>query len=553
MVFIRKYLLRLEVVVFLIPFIMFLVWPQLITNLFNRGISGQKIYNGRSELIWLHAITDAAICASFIGISISLLYLVIRSGKDLPFPRIFVGFGFVITFGGLLYFVGLITIWQGYHWLMGAIKLFLAAASITTAIAFPIIIPKGIQLIKDAKSAVEGRQKLQAANDELEKQVIERKKVEEALKKAHDFLEIRVQERTAQLEKMNMDLTLEINERNKIEEALKESETLFRQLTENIRNVFYVIDPEERKITYVSPAFEEVWGRSRESIYNNYKIWIDSVFDEDKERVIAAVEKQKSTGLFDEQYRIVKMDGDVRWIKVNAFPVHDNNGNIKRITGVAEDITERKNFEQQIEASLKEKDILLKEIHHRVKNNLQIISSLLNLQSKFIKDQKYVEIFRESKNRIKSMALIHEKLYGPRDFTKINFYDYVSELTAYLFNAYSINSKNVKLNLRIDKIFLSMDVAITLGLIINELISNSLKYAFLPGHGGEINIALYNDTDGRYILNVKDNGKGLPEDFDIKNSESLGLQLIQMFVEQLDGKMVLAGEKGLECKINFRD
>jgi len=151
------------------------------------------------------------------------------------------------------------------------------------------------------------------------------------------------------------------------------------------------------------------------------------------------------------------------------------------------------------------------------------------------------------------MALIHEKLYGPRDFSRINFKDYISDLSSSLFTAYSTNSKEIKLKLDVDKIFLSMDTAISIGLIINELISNSLKYAFNSGNKGELLIKLISEKDSFYILNFEDDGSGLPEDFDFYNNDSLGLQLVQMFIQQIEGKIEVAEGKGTKYKITFRD
>ncbi|WP_424358372.1 PAS domain S-box protein [Methanocella sp. MCL-LM] len=212
------------------------------------------------------------------------------------------------------------------------------------------------------------------------------------------------------------------------------------------------------------------------------------------------------------------------------------------------EIAERKKVQQQIMASLTEKEILLKEIHHRVKNNLQIISSLLNLQSTSL-NKESAAAFRESQNRIKSMALIHEKLYQSRDIAHIDFGEYAGSLTAYLARSYTSNP-GVNISIDIRDISLGIDQAIPCGLIINELVSNSLKYAFKDGRSGEIKVNLTIEA-GKYVLVVSDDGAGLPEGFDFRDSPSLGLQLVNTLVEQIEGTINMDSERGTKFTITF--
>jgi len=215
------------------------------------------------------------------------------------------------------------------------------------------------------------------------------------------------------------------------------------------------------------------------------------------------------------------------------------------------EIAERMRAEEQIIASLNEKELLLKEIHHRVKNNLQVISSLLNLQLSHAKSEKVIETLRESQNRVKTMALIHEKLYKSKDLASIDFADYIQDLTSYLFGSYS-NSGNVRLNINVNHVRLGVDVAVPCGLVVNELVSNSLKHAFPVGReGSEICIDLYRTTDDKLLLTVGDNGIGLPEDMDFRNTESLGLQLVTTLVEQLEGTIEIDRSAGTAFKITF--
>lgn len=211
------------------------------------------------------------------------------------------------------------------------------------------------------------------------------------------------------------------------------------------------------------------------------------------------------------------------------------------------DITERRQAEEA-----KKNEMLLKEIHHRIKNNLQVISSLLYLQSKDIKDKDVLEMFKESQNRVKSMALAHEKLYRSKDMERVDTGEYIKDLANYLFQSYSIDSKVIGLNIKAENILLGIDVAIPCGFIINELITNSLKHAFPDGRKGELCIDFHSENN-KFILAIGDNGIGLPEDLDIRNTETLGLKLVTTLVEQIRGNIELDRSNGTKFKITFKE
>jgi PAS domain S-box-containing protein len=214
------------------------------------------------------------------------------------------------------------------------------------------------------------------------------------------------------------------------------------------------------------------------------------------------------------------------------------------------EIAERKKAEEQINASLQEKVVLLREIHHRVKNNLQVISSLLNLQSGYIEDKRSLEIFRESQNRVRSMALIHEKLYQSKELNKIEFSEYIKSLTKDLFNSYNVDNNRIILKSDFDGIYFEIDTAILCGLIINELVSNSLKHAFPDSRKGEIFISI-KKMENKYSLVLRDNGIGFPQNIDYKKTESLGLQLVNTLTEQLGGMIDLHRNGCTEFRIEF--
>ncbi|MDQ3110758.1 MAG: PAS domain S-box protein [Bacteroidota bacterium] len=243
-------------------------------------------------------------------------------------------------------------------------------------------------------------------------------------------------------------------------------------------------------------------------------------------------------------------DREASWREIFLNPIFDENERVVEVSCIANDITDKKMVDEQIRLSLKEKEVLLKEVHHRVKNNLQVISSILNLQSSYVKDKRVLEILLESQNRIKSMAFVHESLYQTKDFSNISFREYVENISRNLVHSYAATDSPPLLNLDLDDIQLNLDTAIPCGLIINELLTNSLKYAFPVGKQGKIDITI-REKDGNITINITDNGKGLPKEIDFRNTESLGLQLVVSLVEQINGKIRLDTKKGTKFTIEF--
>ncbi len=218
------------------------------------------------------------------------------------------------------------------------------------------------------------------------------------------------------------------------------------------------------------------------------------------------------------------------------------------------EIVERRQAENALTMSLREKEVLLREIHHRVKNNMQVISSLLKLQSESVKDEKYVQFFKESQNRIRSMSLVHEKLYLSENMAEIDFKEYIREMVNSLLYSYGVGPSNIAVNMDIENISLEIETAVPLGLVINELVSNSIKHAFSEDRKGKIKITLFTIAENEFELTVKDNGKGIPKDLDFRKTESLGLQLVTDLAElQLEGKISLNRTDGTEFQIRFKD
>jgi two-component sensor histidine kinase len=246
-------------------------------------------------------------------------------------------------------------------------------------------------------------------------------------------------------------------------------------------------------------------------------------------------------------------------VSLTLSPIFDASGRLTAVSVIARDINERIKAEKSM---AKAEDARKKEIHHRIKNNLQVISSLLDLQADKFNDKKVVEAFRESQNRVISMALIHEELYKEERTDTLNFSDYLKKLAENLFQTYRVSSKNIRLNLDLEEnVLFDMDIAVPLGIIVNELVSNSIKHAFMERDKGEILIKLHREeskvrkTEGtkstNFVLSVSDNGIGIPKNLEIEELDSLGLQLVSSLVEQLDGELGLKRNNGTEFTIRF--
>jgi two-component sensor histidine kinase len=239
-----------------------------------------------------------------------------------------------------------------------------------------------------------------------------------------------------------------------------------------------------------------------------------------------------------------------KWYELHDQAIPWLDGRFVRME-IAIDVTERKNTEDQIKASLREKETLLKEIHHRVKNNMTVISSLLNLQMTRLSDKEAKEALQDSQNRVQTMSMIHETLYRSDNLSAIDMKTYLSELGRIIFQSYNLSGK-VTLKIEAEGILIGVKQASPVGLIVNELITNSLKYAFLDGREGEILLELKSNNENGVELTVSDNGVGIPEGFDLKTADSLGLKLVKMLVEnQLDGSVDMESNNGTKFTIKF--
>jgi two-component sensor histidine kinase len=243
-----------------------------------------------------------------------------------------------------------------------------------------------------------------------------------------------------------------------------------------------------------------------------------------------------------------RADGSEFPVEISLSPIEMEGGTL--VSAAIRDISERKLAESQLRNSLKEKEVLLREIHHRVKNNLQIVSSMLNLQMNQISDPEALELFQESQSRVRSIALFHEKLYQSKDLAQIEIAEYLKSLTAGLFATYGVDPDRLVLSVNAEDVPLSVDAAISCGLIVNELVSNSLKHAFPERRTGTVEVILRGD--GRTaVLEVKDDGVGFPADLDVRNAGTLGLKLVSILTDQIRGSIEVDSARGTRFIIRF--
>ena len=339
----------------------------------------------------------------------------------------------------------------------------------------------------------------------------------------------------------------DITERNRAEEALRSVAIL------DIAEDAIISVEEDQRILMFNQGAERVFGYSIQEVMGQpLDLLLPSRFIEEHHRHITEFAKSPDVSRKMGERREVfgRRKDQTEFSAEASISKFDLRG--KKIFSVMlRDISDRKKTENLIKASLKEKEMLLKEIHHRVKNNLQIVSSLLSLQAAYINDAAVLAVFKDSRSRVESMALMHEHLYQSEDLEKIDLASYIQTLAADLFISYGVNSHTIGLNIGVDNVFLNMDRAIPCGLIVNELVSNALKHAFPAGLKGQINISLQPESDSELLLIVSDNGIGFPENLDFRNTATLGLRLVNTLTAQLGGTIELLRGAGTSFRITF--
>jgi PAS domain S-box-containing protein len=359
---------------------------------------------------------------------------------------------------------------------------------------------------------------------------------------------------------MILKMDIDITDRKNAEEKLRDSEEKYRNIVETANEIILITN-NENVITYVNKKIEDMLGYTPEQVIGR-PIW-GFISKEYIHIIKMNLEKRKQGISGSYESKLTCKDGSSVWVLLNTKPLFDKEGKYIGAMSMLTDITKRKEAEEtltNIETARK------KEIHHRIKNNLQVISSLLDLQAEQfrkredIRDSEVLEAFRESQDRVISMALIHEELYKGGGFETLNFSPYIEELAKNLFKTYSLGNTDFTLSKDLEEnAFFDMDTAVPLGIIVNELVSNSLKHAFQGRDEGEIQIKLHREGECKregsksasFVLTVSDNGVGIPENLAIEDLESLGLQLVTTLVDQLGGELEIKKNNGTEFTMRF--
>jgi PAS domain S-box-containing protein len=342
----------------------------------------------------------------------------------------------------------------------------------------------------------------------------------------------------------------DISELKRVEQALRESEALYRSIGESIDYGVWICEPDGRN-TYASESFLKMVGITQEQCSNFG--WGNVLHPDDAERTITAWQECVRTGgTWDIEHLFRGTDGKWHHVLARGVPVRNEQGKIIKWAGINLDINRIKQAEEQIRASLAEKEVLLKEIHHRVKNNLQVISSLISLQADSMADEQMQGVLGDVRDRVRTMALVHEKLYQTEDLARLDFAEYALSLLNYIWDSHSASNGKMRLNMSLSPLILPVGTVVLCGLILNELASNTIKHAFPDGRGGDVTVTLeHNPATGAVSLRVRDNGVGLPADLDWRQTNSLGLRLVQMLAKQMRGTVETGPGPGTEFQINF--
>jgi PAS domain S-box-containing protein len=365
------------------------------------------------------------------------------------------------------------------------------------------------------------------------------KEAEAELGRINQNLEQIVRDRTRLLED-------EVAQRMRAEKDVQNALSYTRSVIEANPDLMVVLD-RNGTLLDVNAAAESLTGIPREQLigtpYSGYLV--------DDGTLYSAFSTLLETGRLENVIQIRRTDGHVTPLSVNATMIGKKDAPDVRIIVSAHDITRQKKDGEVIRASLDEKVILLREVHHRVKNNLQIIISLVNLQMRQTDDPEVKQIMSETQNRVRAMSLVHEKLYRSESLSRIDFADYTRYLATQLFSFYGSDTRRVRLDFVMGKIMVDINTAVPLGLLMNEIVSNALKHAFPNGREGTISIS-GSDENNLITLVVRDDGIGIPADFDWKNTTSLGMRLVTSLIDQVDGTVTLDRSRGTAFTITIK-
>lgn len=344
----------------------------------------------------------------------------------------------------------------------------------------------------------------------------------------------------------------DISQYKQAEEKLIENQAFLNAIIENIPNMIFVKDAAQLRFMRLNRAGEDLIGYSREDLIgkNDHDFFTKDQADFFTQKDRDVINTKSLLDVAEEPIQ-TQFKGE-RILHTKKIPICDSSGTPIYLLGISEDITERKQNENRIRASLKEKEMLLREIHHRVKNNMQVVSSLLSLQANKIKDEKALEAFTDSQNRVQSIALVHEILYQSENFSEIDLNAYLNNLVNQIRPIYAPLNTNVEVRINTHDVVLKIDHAVPVGLIATELLTNSLKYAFVEGRSLMIEMETQYCADNRISMMISDNGPGLPDGFDLRAAKTLGLNLINgLIIDQLEGNWEIKQEAGVTWVISW--
>lgn len=360
------------------------------------------------------------------------------------------------------------------------------------------------------------------------------------------YLYIKLRTRSYERERGLLEEKVNVRTRQLIEQNIElEKLSLVASRTDNA----VLICNADESIEWANDAFVRMrWGDKVPAGLYGQKLSDTDYYSGIKKYLAESLEQKKSVRF---ESSMADAAGERRWISSMLTPIFDESSALKKFVIVDTDISPNKELEEKLKSSLSEKEILLKEIHHRVKNNLQVIISLLNLQGGYLHDEGTLRAMQEGQNRIRAMALVHEKFYQLDGISEIDFGEYIEKLCQYIFQTYPETSGKVELEVESDNIALDLDTAMPCGLLINEIVSNSLKYAFPNGQEGKITIELKAVPENKIQLLVRDNGIGISEEYQLRDPSTLGLQLIGALTSQLNGEVEMFRSNGTTFNITF--
>jgi PAS domain S-box-containing protein len=487
------------------------------------------------SLLWLYVTADLMIGAAYYSIPLALMYFV-QKRRDLQFNWIFVLFSLFIFACGTTHLISVWTIWQPVYWLDASVKAVTAGLSIVTAMLLWPLIPRALRIVSP--------QQLQTVITQLEYEVNERREAQAALAQLNATLEQRVSARTAELQASNLRLASEIDAHGRAEER-------FRRVVEFAPNAMLMTN-QDGTIEMINAQTEKIFGYARAELLGQpIELLVPNRYRSHHPDLRADFHLEPGSRPMGEGRDLygVRKDGSEVPVEIALNPIETQEG-IKVLSAIV-DISDRKQKEGRIQSALKEKVTLLGEVHHRVKNNLQIVHSLLDLQSGQIADPAVREMLQNSMHRIQSMALIHQTLYQSEDFSQLDLGNVLTKLISNVESSYVTDPDRIKITVHTAAIGLSITKAIPCGLIVNELITNALKYAYPGTSGGTIDVVLEALADRQLQLSVSDNGVGLRSDVTFENTNTLGLELVTILAEQLGGKLTVQRAKPTRFTITF--